>query len=105
MHVFCDVVFAWIPCASHVPPRCIVETKNRKEMPAGFLAAIPAPCRKMPPRATNVPTYGQLGFPKSRLKRPKSRKKRAKGTTNAARREKCAQAALKSEKCANIEPT
>ena len=25
-----------IPCAAHVPPRFIVETKNRKEMPAGF---------------------------------------------------------------------
>ena len=43
--------------------------------------------------------------PKSTLERPKSRKKRPKGATNAARREKCTQEALKSEKCANIEPT
>ena len=53
----------------------------------------------------NMPTYDQLGAPKSRLERPKSRKKRPKGATNAARREKCATEALKSEKCANIEPT
>ena len=71
----------------------------------GFLAAIPAACRKMPSRAKCVPTYGQLGAPKSRLERPKSRKKRPKGATNAARREKCTQETLKSEKCANIEPT
>ena len=70
-----------------------------------FFAAIPAPCPKMPPRAKYVPTYGQLGAPKSRLERPKSRKKRPKGATNAARREKCDQEALKTEKRANIVPT
>ena len=57
------------------------------------------------PKEKNVPTYGQLGAPKSRLERPKSRKKRPKDATNAARREKCAQEALKSEKRANIVPT
>ena len=79
--------------------------KTESECQQGFFAAIPAACRKMPSRAKCVPTYGQLGAPKSRLERPKSRKKRPKGATNAARREKCAQEALKSEKCANIEPT
>ena len=79
--------------------------KTESECQQGFFAAIPAACRKMPSRAKCVPTYGQLGAPKSRLERPKSRKKRPKGATNAARREKCTQEALKSEKCANIEPT
>ena len=79
--------------------------KAESECQQGFFAAIPAACRKMPSRAKCVPTYGQLGAPKSRLERPKSRKKQPKGATNAARREKCIQEALKSEKCANIEPT
>ena len=79
--------------------------KAERQRQQVFFAVIPAYCQKMPPRAKNVPTYVQLGAPKSRLERPKSRKKQTKGTTNATRCEKCAQAALKSEKCANIEPT
>ena len=79
--------------------------KAESECQQGFFAAIPAPCPKMPPRAKYVPTYGQLGAPKSRLERPKARKKRPRGATNAARREKCAQEALKTEKRAKIVPT
>ena len=80
---------------------------RRTQFSQGFSAIVPSrkSCKKLRKMCPNRPKHiANFGL-KSRLERPKSRKKRFKGATNAARREKCAQEASKSEKRANIMPT
>ena len=81
-HVFFACVFLSIPCAAHVPPRCIVETKSRKWMPAGFFSSNPCTMSKNAAKSeicANIwPTWGskiEAGAPQGAKKTTKRRDK------------------------------